>query len=313
MKKNILHILILTLLIAVSCTGIYYYYKHKVRTNTNDFVLALADKTLILQNTKAPRIVFVGGSNLVFGVDSKRVADSTGLPVVNMSMLGGYGLTFMLNGVRPGIRKGDILILSFEYFLGEGEMDLLAHTVDMVPAAYSYLNSWERRAYPLAEAKLRLKQFVEALQRVAQFNTGWVEEIYRRDGFNSYGDVISHLEKPTPKVLGRRFKIEATDYSYYIGLINEFAAYARSRGATLYYLYPDYPRSEFKKYFPEIISYDQQMRQSLNIPILNKVDTFIYDDEYFFDTVYHLNKQGREMRTNQLISILLEYIRNRNV
>jgi len=308
MRKIFLRIFILTLFVVVSCAGIYYYYKHKVTGNPNDFVLALKDKTVTLENTGSPRIVFVGGSNLVFGVDSKRVQDSTGLPVVNMAMLGGYGLTFMLNGVKQGIRKGDILILSFEYYLGEGEMDLLAHTVDMVPGAYAYLNSYEKRAYPFADAKLKLKHFIDALQTTAQFNTGYVEEIYRRDAFNSYGDVISHLEKPTPKVLGRRFKIEANDYTHYIQIMNDFAAYAKSKGASLYYLYPDYPRSEYKKYLPAITSYDQQMRKLLAIPILNKVDTFIYDDEYFFDTVYHLNKKGREMRTNTLIDIILSHI-----
>jgi hypothetical protein len=54
------------------------------------------------------------------------------------------------------------------------------------------------------------------------------------------------------------------------------------------------------------VAYDSQMRKSLKIPIVNSIDTFVYDDEYFFDTVYHTNKKGREMRTGKLIGIILD-------
>ena len=308
MKKTLLHILILTLLVAVSCAGIWYYQARKTVTDTNDFVLALHDKTMLMEKTPSPRIVFVGGSNLVFGVNSKEVAQTTGLPVVNMSMLAGYGLTFMINAAKPYIKKGDILFVSFEYYLGEGEMDLLAHTVDMVPEAYSYLNSHEKFIYPWAEANLRFQHLIKALQKTAQFNSGFVEKIYLRNGFNSYGDVISHLDKPTPKTVGRRYKIEYSDYSNYISIINEFADYARNKGAVVYYLYPVYIRSEFNKYHAAIVAYDQQMRKSLKIRIVNDIDTFVYDDGYFFDTVYHTNKEGREMRTSKLIGIILQLL-----
>jgi hypothetical protein len=220
-------------------------------------------------------------------------------------MLAGYGLTFMINAAKPSIKKGDIIFISFEYYLGEGEMDLLAHTVDMVPEAWSYLNDHEKLMYPWAEANLRLQHLVRDLQKTAQFNTGFVEKIYTRNGFNSNGDVISHLDKPNPKTLGRRYKIEYTDYSKYINFINEFAAYARSRGAVVFYVYPVYVRSEFNKYHAAIVSYDRQLRKSLKIPIINNIGTFVYDDKYFFDTVYHTNKEGRKMRTDKLIEIIM--------
>ena len=308
MKKTLIRILLLFILVAITCAGIYFYQARKSGKDTNDFVLALHDKSVLMEKTQPPRIVFVGGSNLVFGVDSKEVHEKTGLPVVNMSMLAGYGLTFMINAVKPSVKKGDILFVSFEYYLGEGEMDLLTHTVDMVPESRSYLNSYEKLLYPWAEANLRLQHLVKALQKTAQFNTGYTESIYTRDAFNEFGDVISHLDKPTPKTVGRRYKVEYSDYSKYITLINEFADYARSKGAYVFYLYPVYVRSEFNKYHAAIEAYDQQMRKSLRIPILNSIDTFVYDDQYFFDTVYHTNKDGRKMRTGTLIDIIMQVL-----
>ena len=178
MKKTLLHILILILIVSVSLAGIYYYQVKKAGIDTNDFVLALHDKSVLMEKSQSPRIVFVGGSNLVFGIDSREVMKKTGMQVVNMSMLAGYGLTFMINAAKPYIKKGDVVFVSFEYYLGEGEMDLLAHTVDMVPESYSYLNSHEKLAYPWAEANLRLQHFIKGLQKTAQFNTSFVEKIY---------------------------------------------------------------------------------------------------------------------------------------
>jgi hypothetical protein len=36
----------------------------------------------------------------------------------------------------------------------------------------------------------------------------------------------------------------------------------------------------------------------------NTPQSGIYDDSYFFDTYYHLNRTGRELRTGQLGEIL---------
>ena len=306
MKKTLFRLSVLFILVLATFAGFYYFIFRKTAADTNDFVLALHDKTVLMERTASPRIVFVGGSNLVFGIDSREVEQKTGLPVVNMSMLAGYGLTFMINAAKPYIKQGDIIFISFEYYLGEGEMDLLAHTVDMVPEASAYLNDHEKFLYPWAEANLRLQHLIRDLQRSAQFNTGFVEKIYNRSGFNRNGDVVSHLDQPNPKTVGRRYRIEYTDYSEYIGIINQFADYARSRGAKVFYLYPVYVRSEFNKYHAAIMAYDGQMRKSLKIPIVNSIDTFVYDDEYFFDTVYHTNKKGREMRTGKLIGIILD-------
>jgi hypothetical protein len=308
MKKTLIRLSVLILLVLSTCAGIYYYVFRKTATDTNDFVLALRDKSVLMENTPSPRIVFVGGSNLIFGIDSRKVEQKTGLKVVNMSLLAGYGLTFMINAAKPYVKQGDIIFISFEYYLGEGEMDLLAHTVDMVPEARSFLNDHEKLLYPWAEANLRLQHLIRDLQKIARFNTGSVEKIYTRNGFNSNGDVISHLDKPNPKTMGRRYKIEQTDYSKYIAFINEFAAYARNKGAKVFYLYPVYVHSEFIKYHDAIIAYDREMRESLKIPIVNNIDTFVFDDQYFFDTVYHTNKQGRDKRTDKLLEIIVNLL-----
>jgi hypothetical protein len=46
------------------------------------------------------------------------------------------------------------------------------------------------------------------------------------------------------------------------------------------------------------------LSNNLKIEILNKPSDFVLPDSLFFDTVYHLNKKGREIRTKKLIEII---------
>ena len=54
--------------------------------------------------------MFVGGSNLAFGIDSREVEQRTGYRVVNMGMGFNMGLRFMLAVVRPHIHAGDVVV-----------------------------------------------------------------------------------------------------------------------------------------------------------------------------------------------------------
>jgi hypothetical protein len=46
------------------------------------------------------------------------------------------------------------------------------------------------------------------------------------------------------------------------------------------------------------------LRARTDIPLLTSMDSLCYPDEYFFDTPYHLNLEGRQVRTEHLIENL---------
>ena len=68
------------------------------------------DKSRRLQQLPSPKIVLVGGSNVCYGVDAKLLQDSLRMPVVDMSINGGVGMSFYYEQVKPFINKGDIVI-----------------------------------------------------------------------------------------------------------------------------------------------------------------------------------------------------------
>ncbi|MEI7503504.1 MAG: hypothetical protein WCJ61_09490, partial [Paludibacter sp.] len=89
-----------------------------------------------------------------------------------------------------------------------------------------------------------------------------------------------------------------------IKLLNEFAEFAKFKNIRVYFIFPCYPKSEFELNKVVIKKYENDLRRELEMPILNKPEDFVFADSLFYDTVYHLNKVGREKRTGLLIEIL---------
>ena len=57
---------------------------------------SLIDKNKLLEETNKPRLIFIGGSNLSFGLDSKRIKDSLKFNPINTGIHTSLGLKFML-------------------------------------------------------------------------------------------------------------------------------------------------------------------------------------------------------------------------
>ena len=72
-------------------------------------------KDSLLKNVESPRIIFVGGSNLSFGINSQMIKDSLGLNPINTAIHAAIGLKYMMENTLQYVREGDIVVLAPEY------------------------------------------------------------------------------------------------------------------------------------------------------------------------------------------------------
>lgn len=79
------------------------------------YLQAYNKKCQLLEDTPSPRIIFVGGSNLAFGLDSQRIKDSLNINVINYGLHAGIGLKYMIDDISTYARKGDIIVFAPEY------------------------------------------------------------------------------------------------------------------------------------------------------------------------------------------------------
>ncbi|MFC1733387.1 hypothetical protein ACFL6I_24065, partial [candidate division KSB1 bacterium] len=164
---------------------------------------ALIDKHKLMDESESPKLIFVGGSNLSFGMNSKLIRDSLNMNVINTGIHASYGLKFIMNDVIDHIEKDDIVILSPEYHqfygtLAEGEEALLKVLFDVYPDKYKTL--------PVSQWFYLLKYIPRYVGRKLLGNVLYLiapnskklvnSEDYMRDSFNEYGDVTTHWNKP---------------------------------------------------------------------------------------------------------------------
>ncbi len=315
MKKFIYSFLTFFILFAVFFLLISFYVKKDYIEN--DYLSAITFKHNRVDQLNGPKILFAGGSNLAFGLNSELVENGLSVPVVNLALHAGLGLDFILNELEGTIEKQDIVFLSIEYFLDvEGDPELKRISSSYFKEARKYFedeqfNSIEYwfnyskhsffRYIDATRANIKThKFFADSLQKLELHN-----EIYSKSGFNKYGDVISHLGKTPPKQLKGQKHLE---YTYWKGIdrLNKFHKFAQQKEVAVFFFYPNYCESEYIRNRKVINKLSLDLSKDLDIEILNTPRDFVLPDSLFFDTVYHPWKTGREVETKKLIEIIKE-------
>src|SRR5688572_3873186 len=109
MKKFIKNVIVFFIgFILLLLTGILLPDNNPVQSNDYSII----DKHQLLQKKDPPRLILAGGSNVAFGFNSKRIADSLNINVINTAIHAGYGLKYIIDDLKPFLKQGDIVILS---------------------------------------------------------------------------------------------------------------------------------------------------------------------------------------------------------
>ena len=265
----------------------------------------------LLKNTPSPRIVLVGGSNVAWGFDSQLIEQSLKVPVINDGLDVHIGITPLVE-LKDYIHKGDIIIISLEYYNFAGGDDFygspqyLADWIEFYPQRIKYLKEPVWDSLPMLHRMLQRKINRQMNLYLYGENLSEFRGIYQSQYFNKYGDFIGHLQdKKSPGMSAEYggFLVNQSDEAY--EFLEAFNIYARSKGATVFYEAPAARQTNCDltgmKY---IHKFYRVFQTQTTIPILTGLDQLCYPDDYFYDTPFHLNAQGREIRTQHLIAHL---------
>ena len=275
---------------------------------------ASSDKLTLLQTQASPRLIFVGGSSMAFGMDSGLVASRCGFHPVNMGLHLGIGLEFMLQEVEPLVRSGDVVVVSPEYHTFEtyywAEPEYMARLLECSPSVWRVL-SWRQAKALLDEGYVHhLGRILRGRwdRSIAGFDQA-VNEHTRRQAFNSNGDQISHHPDKVAQPLGRgaplRFTFsQSPTVETAIAHLNRFHAVCAGRGARVFFSHPPYERRYFQAYKGAILQLDDLLRRKLSIPMLDEAQEMTFPSEEIFDLEYHLNLAGK-LKRSELVALRL--------
>src|SRR5574344_1259647 len=194
-KKFILNILlwILIPLIVIICIGPLL---PTTPYSSTSLIYGAKQKDSLLLNVESTRIIFVGGSNLSFGLNSQMIKDSMGLNPINTAVRASIGLQYMLKNTAKYVKEGDVVVVVFEYkqFLRDydfGSQELLRTVFDVAPSTVNLLS----RQQILNLLPYLPKYSFSKLNPIEYLYKADKDCIYGAHSFNKYADACKHWGK----------------------------------------------------------------------------------------------------------------------
>lgn len=275
-----------------------------VPINKNAYLYAYNKKYKLLEETPSPRIIFIGGSNVAFGLDCKRIKDSLHINVVNAGLHAGIGLKYMLDDIALYVRKGDIVIWAPEYTHFYGDMAGQPETIAGIMSITKFKNV----------GMLNTSQWINVLKGIPSDlgiriippkNT---PRAYKASNFNEYGDEVNHWTLSSiPIATPTKFKdgLNVAMCNYFIDRLKEL-----QMRCNVIVVPPAYRQAAFdinKKNVQEVTEFLN--REGFPFAISPQESVFL--DEYIYDSDNHLNKKGVDRRTTLLIKYLKNVLLNK--
>jgi hypothetical protein len=237
-----------------------------------------------------------------------------GLPVINDGLHAGLGLA-PLRELQEYIHDGDVIIISLEYnlFVNREVMDgnpvFLSDWIEYSPRRLKYLS------HPLAEAP---GIYATMLQRKVnrQVNTylfggslDQVRNVFVGTKYDPNGDFIGHLQETSTnprKIPATPYPVSGLQEDIFV-FLEHFNQVAHEKGARVYFEAPASRQSNCKATGEApMADFFKTFQERSSIPILTPLEEVCLPNKYFFDSEYHLNAQGRELRTQRLIEHWLQ-------
>lgn len=261
--------------------------------------MALADRV------KGPRrVLTTGGSGAHYTVDAQLMEKELGLPVINLGLDGPPGLDVVLASMSGKIRRGDIVVLIPEYLLLLDEDGFGDRAVSFSVAI----------GHPEFVKKMPPKQMAQDLVMLGSptlraLTKSSVDAVEKGKLTGYYSDPVSDRGDPT--VLKKRgsvqwwqMKVTSSVSKHATERIGQFRQEVEAKGATLVLALPWIYASQDAKTMRNVKKTAEE---------LSKIAPLIYDKEsfdvktesgIFADTHYHLNPEGRRLRTLEIVEQL---------
>ncbi|MCK2089602.1 hypothetical protein MXC99_15620 [Thauera aromatica] len=278
---------------------------------------AYAYKIAAANTIEGPRVVIVAGSSAMFGIDSGLLSRALGRPTVNLGVNAGVLAPFIIDRARQILRPGDWVILPLEYPLYHDEGVINRQFIDFYathPLPISEIGWWR---WLQLIWQLPLERVLEGYRGLPPgFH---VAGLYGPQNLDARGDQINSetahrtdamkaaVEQSTPEQYGARALRGGASWARWRAL----ARHIETMGGCAIFvppamLYrPSYRNNAIERDYYETLP---EVARSNGLSYAGEPFDFMYEEEAFFDTNFHLTAERRVEHTNRLATTVSDAI-----
>lgn len=300
--KVLIKLISLVLVLVFISSFLNYYFLDDYNANT--LFGSFTYKNQRAASLGGNKFIVIGGSASNLGFDSCEFETLSGSPAVNLAISAGIPLRVYMKAAENVAKPGDTIFMVLEYGYYASEFRTIDEVyVDMVnicPDLKCSETAWGFLKYyytNFLRSFTRLNDsFLFALKK--GMNVG--NTIYVADSVDEYGDFYMHKDRASTYV-----RTESTERFVYqtdtLSEIRSFISKMEEKGVSVFLSYPPmdgYSYTNYEAYFSDVQDVVEQ-----HIPKDNLIGTpfdFLFDESCFFDTIYHLNYESRQLYTQIL-------------
>lgn len=286
---------------------------------------------------KEPKLVVLGGSNALFGIDSTLLEDTLGIPTINLAIHAGLSFEHLFQEAQQYLRPHDHVLLAIEYDrYVELNPNTLWFTNQMMTwdtAFFWKLPTLEKIRFILSVPMHRL--IAGAIAQVFRERGGMFDQrrlsspelviqrhaqhvLKMSDAQNKYSAL--NLDRHGDAVMSHYSSVDADDYGLTKPFVysehvwdefRQFAKFCRDRDISVYIAWPPLMKNVKLDFGSETVQAHLQnlttQLQANQLRMLGLPQEYQYDREFFSDTAHHLTPIGRSIRTQALLHYLKQY------
>lgn len=321
-KKSFLYIIFSSLFL-VFPWFLGYWILSSIETNASYYAnerLKIHHEIIRKDDIEKTKLLIIGGSSVLYGVNNKELSNNLKIPVYNMGSTVGLGSDYLLYDAKKEIKNNDIVLLQLEYSL-YGEMNdyceqKMAVVWDNFDNFYWENLNFENKIKMIYGISSRL--IFEKLKTILLGRKNIDQGIEDVKWIDEYGMIQSNtVENSDRKELLKMMKKEVFNHDvvldeYKQENIKDFLSYCRSKNVKVYVTFPPYlyDKKYFNKNDEREIKKIKDFWESNNVKVINDYTDTLYNIDDFCNSLYHLNTNGREKHTKMLIERLKLYIYN---
>jgi hypothetical protein len=273
--------------------------------NKDNYFLGFEKFLTKAEQTKGQkRIILVGGSSLAWGVSAEQLTQSLGVLTLNSGIAAGVGYKNFFRNIDGVVnKKTDIFVISPEYSI-VSESGLLHRSKE-----FCYIAIYVRDTLPFDCVGYSLSQLFNVSPLLNRNKKVAANEEYLRNGFNDFGDYVYRPIRQQELDLESLEKCNDVNLydlrKNYIPFIEKLLA----DGYNIVYIpnfLPDVSCADSSK----IDGFHSVLYEEFGVPPF--VDQqLLFDEEYFYNTAYHLTNKGVGVKTAIFHNHLYQLINSR--
>lgn len=315
MKKTALRIVSFLLLVSLLPALVLFTGVSLPSLYGGSYYAELAPLTERLNRAVGRKLVLIGGSNIAFGVDVdllEQLLRDKGFAytVCPYGLYAAVGCSAMLSLSEDALSEGDIVILAVEptdetlstYFGASAFLKCAEDAPELLPR----LNAAQRRAV--------LGNYVSYVQeRLAILRSGQLpaaEGVYSRAAFGENGN-LDYTRAGNIMALGfdtaepvdlKSVQIEEA----FAKQVNNYCRTAERKGAQVFLSFSPVNRSALTEDSGEaLLAFFMRCREAFDCPVISDPGRYVLDPAWFYDSNFHLNSAGAQLRTLRLAEDLV--------